>query len=516
MASRRLLYLTAHQLGAYRWNAGRIEEEASFEVADAAEAFVAYLRQHRDSLFALLINVAEEGFQVDTIPFLQSGDRRVVIARKLNQLFPGAPLTATLSLGFEKTRRKDERLLFTALNNGSLIDPWLLALRAAEARLVGIYSLPLLARTLIDRLHLAKERCLLVTVQDTSIRQTFFDRGLLHFSRLSPLANSSIGGLAQSIAGETAKTQQYLLSQRHIGRADTLAVHVLAHPLAMPAIVAACPGSETLRFAVHSHHDVADATGLDHRPGDSRADLIYLHAAAATPPSTQFAGAALRREYRLWQTAKALRLTGAAALAVSALFVAGQLLEILQLRDRTETARIAAGLADQRYRSIVNSFPPLPVGNETLRAITVTYGEMARFGISPEDLYREISRALAQAETVEIDAIEWKLSGLPEGFVAGGAAAAIPDAARAGAGKATESAIVRGTLATARDASPRDVLRIFDTFVEALRSNPQLAVTVLQQPFDVGAEKSLKSSDDGNTLLAPRPFVVTVTRKLAT
>jgi len=68
MPARRLLYLTAHQLVAYHWHGGQLREEASFDAVDAESGFVDYLGEHARSLFTLVVNIADEGFQVDTIP----------------------------------------------------------------------------------------------------------------------------------------------------------------------------------------------------------------------------------------------------------------------------------------------------------------------------------------------------------------------------------------------------------------------------------------------------------------
>lgn len=50
-------------------------------------------------------------------------------------------------------------------------------------------------------------------MQDQSIRQSYFEKGELHFSRLTPLQNSSISGIAQTFSAEAVKLQQYLSSQ---------------------------------------------------------------------------------------------------------------------------------------------------------------------------------------------------------------------------------------------------------------------------------------------------------------
>ena len=93
MASRRLLFLDASSLTAYHWQLAGPRQEARFPAtAEGIEAFAEYLGQHTGSLFYLLADVAEEGFQIDEIPHVQGRDRQAIIRRKLAQFFYGSPL----------------------------------------------------------------------------------------------------------------------------------------------------------------------------------------------------------------------------------------------------------------------------------------------------------------------------------------------------------------------------------------------------------------------------------------
>ena len=213
MRARRLLFLGLHQLTAYHWQGGTLHDEGHFTIGPEGYAeFAAYLRHHSGCTFMLLANVAEEGYQPETIPYLQGRDRQAVIERKLGQYFFGASLACAKSLGYEKNKRKDERLLLTALTNPAFFAPWLAALAEAQVALAGVYSLAQLAPLLLRRLKIAEPRCLVLSVQDQSIRQSYLENGELHFSRLTPLQNSSQAGIAQAVASEAGKLQQYLTS----------------------------------------------------------------------------------------------------------------------------------------------------------------------------------------------------------------------------------------------------------------------------------------------------------------
>lgn len=123
---------------------------------------------------------------------LHGADRRALLARKLGQLYFNSTLCTALSLGLIRNQRPEERVLLTALTNTELLAPWLDANVAAGIALAGIYSLPLLAAALLRRLGIADEPCLLLSVQDQSVRQSYIENGELYFSRLAPLPNSSL------------------------------------------------------------------------------------------------------------------------------------------------------------------------------------------------------------------------------------------------------------------------------------------------------------------------------------
>lgn len=155
MTTHRLLYLSTHRMTAYRWHSGVLEVEGAFATNEEGhQQFSDCIKQQRRSTFTLLANVSEEGFHLETIPFLQGKDRQTVIARKLGQQFFNAALTASLSLGYEKSKRKDERILLAALTNNEHFAPWLKAIESHGATLSGIYSLPLVSAALLKKLKL--------------------------------------------------------------------------------------------------------------------------------------------------------------------------------------------------------------------------------------------------------------------------------------------------------------------------------------------------------------------------
>lgn len=159
MADKRLLYLTVPRLQAYRWKAGKLVADGAFETDDeGASEFARYLGGSPKSLYYLVADVIDEDFFQENIPYVRGKDRRTLLGRKIAQRYRDVSLALALSLGKEEGLRREERILFSSFTNTQPFQPWLAALKSNEARLVGVYSLALIAPLVAKRLKLTAKR----------------------------------------------------------------------------------------------------------------------------------------------------------------------------------------------------------------------------------------------------------------------------------------------------------------------------------------------------------------------
>lgn len=520
MPQRRLLYLDTNNLAASLWSGGTLREEARFEPdGPGLAAFSAYLAKHRRSLFYLAADIAEEGFLTESLPYTQGADRRALLTRKLGQYFYGAPLATAISLGRDKGGRRDEKFLFTALNRPQLFEPWLEALRAAEALLAGVYSLPLLGGPILAKIAPNQERCLLVSVTRAGIRQSYFEGGQIRFSRLTPMAAADARQMAESCAAEAVKIYQYLLGQRLLVRGAPLAVAALVHPAQMPAFREQCKNTDELRVTLHDLHDAGKACGLKSLPQDSRCEALYLHLLAQRPPREQFAAGAERRLYRLWQVRSALLSGGAVALLGCLLYSGHQAVQVIQSRSSASALQQQAEADQQRYAEIQKTFPPMPTSTESLRAVINRFEDLEKRSATPLPLYLAISRALDANPKADIERIDWQLGGNPEEGLQTlsdarkpAAPGAPPDKSAAGAMYAT--AVVYGLLPTSMSADQHSQLDSVNAFATTLEQDKDLRVRVVRMPFDIESGKSLKSGSEAGAGASQPKFIVHISRKL--
>ncbi|MCL2525140.1 MAG: hypothetical protein FWF20_04260 [Betaproteobacteria bacterium] len=501
MSHRRFLYLDSHLLTAYAWSQGHLLVEDSFIRDDSTlAAFSRYLTERRHCQFALLVNHASEEYIRETVPFLFGNDRQALIARKISQYFTGSPPATAFSLGYEKTRRRNEKLLFAALTNPADLDPWLQCIAAAEAPLAGIYTVAQLGGQLLKKLGGERRGCLLLTMQDQSIRESYLRHDRTLFSRMAPLADSSAAGIASSFVTEVGKLRQYLIGQRLISHNEHLPIMIVAHPATIPAIREACPEYGHLDFTLIPSHAAAARLGLKTLPEDNRCDLLYLQLLASDPPRQQFASASHRHNYRVAQLRRGIVGASLIALLGGLLFAAHEAFTAHELRQESQVRQIQADELEAAYRSIAATFPQLDIDNDTLHRLSTQHATLVRQQQHPEAALRRLGQILDQTPAIALDRIEWQI-----GRTDPGAAADAP-----GIDGDDESIVIHGHIQSA--ATAREALTRFDEFIDRLRHNPDNQVRIVQQAVDMASERALRGGDGIDEADRPQSFIIEISR----
>ena len=512
MAEKRLLYFTAGGVSAFRWKGGRLEAEETFaQREEGVAAFAQYLTRRPTALYYLLADVVEEDFATDSIPAVRGSDRRELLARKLSQRYRDTSLALTLSLGTRSVGdRREEHMLFSSFTNTQQFQPWLTALGTHEARLVGLYSPPLLAPLVGARLGYKQEHYLLVTVEKAGLRQTFVHQGAVRFSRLGRITENDATKTAAACAAESARIQQYLVSLRILSRdGPRLKAVVLAPAADWQAYTDICVSNAQIDYEVLKEEDAAQRCGLKSAPAESTAEALFLHVLAGTQVGAQFASDTLRRQYHLWRARLALLTVGAAVFAFCLLLSGFKMLDMYGVNESAGADRRLEAAAQQQYARIQATFPKTPTSTDRLDAIVKNYGALRAQTRGPEGLLLQISRALANLPQIEIDSIDWDASKAPaaaqtaasqSNAAKAGEAAPAAAAANANANAKPEDirqyATIQGHVVSTQASDFRTVTQLVDQFAGALRGQPGIQLVSRRLPFDISAGQSL-SGDIG-------------------
>ncbi|MCK9389697.1 MAG: hypothetical protein M0Q22_15065 [Sulfuritalea sp.] len=500
MVAKRILLLDGPMLTAHYWSAGRIKVEGEFTHEPMGlEALAAYLRSHRSSLFYLLADIAEEGFQIEDLPYVQGRDRTALLQRRLGQYYYNTPLSTIISLGRAPVGRRDEKLLFAALTRIETFTPWLDTLREAEAILVGVYSVPLVLAGFAPKLVGESGPVLFVSLTRGGVRQSFFDQGNLHFSRLSQLTTDSLGEIGRTIAADAAKIFHYLVIQRQIPSGVALRTMVLAHADQILQLRDFCLNTDELQFGFMDLATVARQQELKDAPLDSNADNLLVHSLATKAPAQQFAPASERRFFKLWRIRA--ELTGAAwiVLAGCLLFAGKTAFNLHERGDMIEATKTLTANDSRHYNAILAGLPKISVTPDNLRALIGRVEALQKRAPALEPLLIHLSLALNDTPRIELTHLTWKIGDRPE------ASQKASEDAKRGAGAAPPATAatngiwvvieIQAQLPLGLVADQRAQIELIESFAARLR-DPRTEVKVLSRPFDIESDKPLKSAGE--------------------
>lgn len=509
-----LVYFTATDHYVYSWSGGRLELLARFPADDAGvTGFREFLAGRRGALFYAMADLAGEDFHEEQIPYLRGGDREQVVQRRLAQRYRDTRLAAALSLGTVSGERRNERLLLTSFTNTQQLAPWLDALTEAGAKLVGVYSVPLLAPALAAKLGVKRGRAFVVSANSAGLRQSFVEDGRLRFARLERTVEMAPDAFAAFVRAETGRLAQYLATLRVLPRdGPPVRAFVIAPPGQRAAFERALVSDTRLSFVTLDAAEAARKVGVKSAPTGTDAEQLYLHLVVKRAPREQFARREDRRSYYLWQLQRGLVAAGAIGLAACALLSGAKWLDLSGMLGETQQLRVQTQVTSQEYQRITSAFPVTQTTTDNLRATVTEFGKLARRTAAPKDALVYVSRVLNDFPQIELDSLQWRLERPDERGAAKPPAGTVPATTF---GELAQVLELSGRVGAMRRSDYRAITAEVQRFANALRVDPAVRVVRTQLPFDVTSEGTL-SGDIGTaaeTGEAPR-FTIVLARNL--
>jgi hypothetical protein len=500
-----LLYLTSDRLDAWLWEGGKLSGPASFNAGHAGvEAFKDYLEQHAATPACLLADLVEEDFQRVLLPHVQGKAGRALLERRLLQLYWETPYRQATVQDRSEEGRRDDIVLFSALTNPQLPQPWIEALEQLKVPLAGVYSVALLGESLVDRLGLQREykHLLLVTQQSAGLRQSYFCDGRLKFSRLTLAVDRE--GQAVDVGAETARTQQFLVSVRLMERGEVLHAVLVAPQEDMDRWSAQCAGAPDTAYHFLPIAQAATRTGLPQTP--PLADALYLHRMASTKPASHYRLGQQGRYFRFWQARLALYASSALLAAAGAVWVGATVWQDMNARAEGERLSAEAHHFDASYRTRMSGMPPALAPTADMRAAVTVQRLLSAQGPRPTDMMGLLSDALDKVPRIHLLRLEWRVNpegaAGPAGKAGVSAPAAMPgrlaDPAAPGQpevetipssmlgipGPPSESLRVEAEVHLAQN-DYRGVMDSMNQFTQELARNPRLTVEIERPTLDV-------------------------------
>ncbi len=518
---KQLFYLTNHELHAYAWNGKHILLEDIFEHDENGwQRFAEHLASRKNLPAQILVDLIEEDFQRDNVPHTIGKTRRVMIERKLTQLYRDTPFRHATVQGRETSGRKDDRILFSALTNAELPKPWLNALLTNAVPVVGIYSLALLSQLLFKKLKFDQAPLLLITHQSSGVRQNYFHDGKLYFSRLTPLLDQAPELMAESLIAEIAKTRQFLASTRVLARGTAIQLLVIAdvHNLAAIQEEADKTNDPDAIYQLLAIDDVSHQLKQSTSGINEDCDELFLSLLARETIASHYPLREQNRFYQLWQARIALYVFSA-LLAISAVASSGiDLMSVMDQRREMQRLELEALNAKAKYEIIVENMPNTQVSPHNMRSV-VDIERMMRENVPlPDRLMSDVSRALDVMPQIVIKQLRWEVVDPASLAVAVDPNAPpptidVPQAIIMGMPDKTAQILLIDGEIQPFSGNYRAALDSVRQFVTLIEKNPQLKATVTLQPINTSPTVSLQNTASETSLEKTASFSIQLVRK---
>ncbi|MHB0925529.1 MAG: hypothetical protein ACYC1F_03360 [Gallionellaceae bacterium] len=476
-----LLLLSAHHLHAQQMVDGKIVTQHEFNNSqEGREDFAAFLQSVKHPVY-LLADLIEEDFRQETVPHLTGRSRSALLQRKFEQFYRGTPFHQAALLQRQKTGRRDDDMLFSALTNPALITPWLAIMRAQQIPLAGIYSIPQISAPLVKD-HPSNHLLLISWEKSAGLRQTYFSEHRLQISRLTPVH----AGLTfqNAVVSELVRTYQYLKSLSLLPSGQTLDVRLLGHSHDLIELQLELPRSADMHYDFVDLADLAKQHHIGYRFTDSDASQIFLHQLAARPPQAHYANATHTHYFTLWQLRHALNLASGTLLLGMLLWGVANLWQSSNDAAEAASLKTMAQRTQNEAQKITLAFPNTYAPAADMKAGVSVMRKLNQHDAAPSGILRPLSSILDRHPRIELDDLAWRI---------GTTEPVTPNTL----GDTPAQVIIKGRLTDFAN-DYRAALNYLENFQRDLTAQGY-QVTILAKPLDVSPSGSIADQRDTHT-----------------
>ena len=503
-------------LDAYRWRHGRCEGPLRFEAGAAGlERFSAHLAGEPPDPVRVLVDLVEEEFREDTVPHVIGPDRRALVQTRRRRLFSDSTYGCSLGRGREKTGRRDDRILFTALTRPERLAPWLEAIARNRVPLAGVHSLPLLTEQMLVRIPVRSSPALVVTWQHAGgLRQTYFVDGRVKLSRLAVPPRLESGERAVYLQSEVEKVRRYLARQSLLAADLVLDVYVVSNSRLEEAVGRLSSSSAAIRYRLVPLSELGRRLGVEDAHDLDWCDRLFIALLARHTPRHQYAPAREIQDYALHKVRSGLRAASVFAVGAGLLGGVSGLAGGYSAGRFAESLGTQAELYRQRYNEARERLPPIPAELPVMQLVVETAEGLRAIRTSPDAVLLALSRSLDLHPAVRLESIDWSAESGPgpllgsAGPHSSGSDPGMERGTTASGRTSIQSTDIRGRIEPF-DGDYRRALEQVGGLADSLRRTPGVVeVEVLSLPLDIGSGASLRGDAGARASAAEAPFAL--------
>ena len=418
MTRRLIILLNSRQASVLDWRPGNMHWLGDFPTTHVGlTAFQRLLIQRSGRPVRVVLDSVDEDYRVDVLPHVRGPAREEMISRKLKQVFRNTAFAGAWRQVRENEGRRDDRYLLAAVTDADWLKPWLAVIDNARVPLEGITLLSIACQSLLKLLHVREAHALLAYRLGTGLRLSYYQDGLLRFSRL--LAGETPTQGPAWAAEEISKTQLYLMGQRMLPREARLQVLLLDASGSLSSALAPLNADPAFNARILDPQSLARALRMPDAFLNSAPEIAPLAAIAGEPLLLNLAPSALTHRYTEYRWRRGIHMTTLAIAVAGIIFTGIQWLRMLDLDDATRQMQIEQQQIEALYRNATRAFLPTPVGAEQLRETIVLAQQLENARATPTPTLAFLSRMLDGQPGITLKQIRWQDAALATPAVAG-------------------------------------------------------------------------------------------------
>lgn len=411
-SEKRIILINFQGLTVFGLDNDRLMRLATFIDDDVGhDKFRTYIIDESLKQISLVIDSPAEDFIVEKVVHVSPYDRKSFLARKLEQHFRNVEFRSAKVLGRDKTGRRDDRVLFSAITQARNVDNWVRVLLQEQVSIKGITSPAFAICKVAKEVGLETgEEFLLVNWQRNGIRQSLISDSKLMFSRLTPLPLDIEADLAKAILDAALQSVEYLDRIGLLEAGKALDLHVVSPILEEDAFVDQ-PGSAD--FGAVFHHNSIDLMPIEKYGGPQNeitAILLCLDWSVRNGDFANiYASQGAMRFTNLRRQRNFIALGCLLVLALGGIVSTPVLTETLQSQSSYRTITAGIQPVQQQYDELTAQFPATPIPSEAMELVVNNYNLIGNQNHYPVELFSEISQVVAQHPTINLSSIVWRL-----------------------------------------------------------------------------------------------------------
>ena len=492
----RVFYFSGHRLTVFHWERKQFHGACSFEPdAEGLNKFKEYLQTSLKSPARLLVDVIEEDFRVEIIPHVYGKDRKAVTDRLLDRYYRSSgQFTYSEIIGRNKEGRRDSKVLIGGVTNPGLINIWKDVIAECEVPLTGIWTLPLLSKSLMPLIGEKGKAVLLVSQQvNSNLRQTFFRDGKMLSSRQSVINQdaSDISNIGKFAAPEVARTVVFLRNQRLIEPGEVVHIHILGSDEQIQSLQSEFRADELNEISIHNIKDLQVRAGVAGLSGKFSDGLFSWLCKNQLPFQAHYGEAKEYSQYYYVLASKAMKAASILLVLSALLITESNISGAIEHKRSVELLGEQAQEYQKIYKRRFEGYETVFEHARSMNAAVDLADRIVQNGkTSPLDFMINLSEVLSQSGMgdTHLDKIEWKLEqykdlGDSKEVSKEKVDVTIEDPVR-------HIGIVHGRI-NVSDKNYRGSVAQVNRIINALRKNERIEIVdVLEMPVEVRSEKA--------------------------